>query len=124
MSATLTASRAPALHSPSTIASLRIALCETLADELTLLAETQKTVDELTGQQDSDSILEREIAERRYARANESIAEIEAALLRIDAGTYGRCVDCSQLIAIERLEAIPFARQCVTCTAAIPRLLG
>jgi len=124
MSAALTASRALALHPPSAIASLHIALCEALADELSQLAETQKTVDELTGQQDSDSILEREIAERRYERAIVSIADIEAALGRIEAGTYGQCVDCGRLIAVERLEVIPFARQCVTCTAASPRLIG
>jgi RNA polymerase-binding transcription factor DksA len=125
MSAALTAPRVEtALHPPSTIASLRLALCESLADELSQLAEAQRIVEELTGQQDSDSILEREIAERRQAQSVASIADIDAALERIAAGTYGQCESCQRLIAIERLEVIPFARQCVICSAAPPRLIG
>jgi RNA polymerase-binding transcription factor DksA len=112
-----------ATHPPSDISRLRVALCEALADELFLIAEAQKTVEVLTGQQDSDSILEREIAERRWTRGLESVADIETALERIEAGTYGVCERCGGLIAIERLEAIPFARLCVICTASSPSLL-
>ena len=125
MTAALTLPRAEtAPHSPSAIASLRLALRQALADEVVQVTETQKTVDELTGQQDSDSILEREIAERRHALAVGSIAEIETALQRIEAGTYGQCEHCDRLIAIERLEVIPFARVCVACSASAPRLIG
>jgi len=125
MSAALTLPRAEtALHPPSAIARLRIALCEALAEELFQLTEAQRTVDELTGQQDTDSILEREVAERRQTKAVESIGDIEAALERIRAGTYGQCDDCDRLIAMERLEVIPFARQCVACRASGPRLIG
>lgn len=113
-----------ALHSLSTIAGLRLALCEALADEHVQLTESQKTVDELTGQCDSDSILEREIAERRCIQATAAINDIEAALVRIDDGTYGRCEDCGQHIAFERLEVIPFTRQCVACSALAPRLIA
>ncbi len=46
------------------------------------------------------------------------LAEIDAALARIDAGRYGRCEVCGAAIAPERLQARPAARRCVRCAAA------
>jgi DnaK suppressor protein len=43
------------------------------------------------------------------------VAEIEAALSRIDAGTYGTCERCEERIEERRLEAVPWARRCFTC---------
>lgn len=43
------------------------------------------------------------------------VAQIDAALARIDAGTYGECVDCGGDIPVERLEAIPFALRDAEC---------
>lgn len=40
------------------------------------------------------------------------LAAVTAALTRIDAGTYGRCMDCGQPIDEERLVARPTARRC------------
>ena len=58
------------------------------------------------------------VAQRRSADLQTTIAEIDAALARIDAGTYGRCVSCGADIPEERLELRPFAGRCVACTAA------
>jgi RNA polymerase-binding transcription factor DksA len=58
------------------------------------------------------------VAQRRSANLQQTIAEIDAALARIDAGTYGRCVTCGAAIPEERLELRPFAGRCVTCTQA------
>ena len=44
--------------------------------------------------------------------------EALAALERLDAGTYGRCAACGTDIASARLDALPYARQCVACAAA------
>jgi RNA polymerase-binding transcription factor DksA len=44
-----------------------------------------------------------------------TIEEIDAALARLDAGTYGRCVSCGSVIPVQRLEFRPFAAGCVTC---------
>lgn len=41
--------------------------------------------------------------------------EVRAALGRIDAGTYGRCVDCGGELPDERLDARPEAARCVAC---------
>ena len=42
-------------------------------------------------------------------------ADIVAAIDRIDEGTYGKCENCGNAIPLERLEARPTARLCVTC---------
>ncbi|MEN3976754.1 TraR/DksA family transcriptional regulator [Emcibacter sp. SYSU 3D8] len=43
------------------------------------------------------------------------MAQIRAALGRIDDGTYGVCVSCGETIAPARLEALPYAQQCIDC---------
>ena len=73
-------------------------------------------VKELTGHSDSDSVLEREFADVSIARASEAIRDIDDALARMDAGTYGLCESCSAPIPLERLQAIPHARLCVACS--------
>lgn len=40
---------------------------------------------------------------------------IQRALERLDAGSYGRCVDCATRLPDERLEAKPDAERCVPC---------
>ncbi len=45
------------------------------------------------------------------------IDEIEAAIARIDEGTYGLCVDCERAIPRKRLEVLPFALRCLNCEA-------
>jgi RNA polymerase-binding transcription factor DksA len=49
------------------------------------------------------------------ALAGETLDEIDHALSRLDAGTYGTCEVCGRVIPLERLEAIPHASTCVTC---------
>jgi len=43
------------------------------------------------------------------------LESIDAALERIEAGQYGKCVHCGQPIQEKRLEAVPWARHCLTC---------
>ncbi|MBU2696153.1 TraR/DksA C4-type zinc finger protein [Nocardioides sp. WV_118_6] len=45
------------------------------------------------------------------------LADIDAALERLDAGTYGTCERCGRPIAAARLEVKPAARTCVACAA-------
>jgi RNA polymerase-binding transcription factor DksA len=49
---------------------------------------------------------------RRHAAA---LHEIDAALARVEDGTYGRCADCHADINRGRLEAFPTARRCADC---------
>ena len=55
------------------------------------------------------------VAQRRSADLQRTIAEIDAALTRIDAGTYGTCSGCGAVIPEERLELRPFTATCVAC---------
>lgn len=41
--------------------------------------------------------------------------EVLEALQRLDAGTYGRCVECGAELPAERLEARPEAARCMSC---------
>jgi DnaK suppressor protein len=48
-------------------------------------------------------------------RNEQHLAAVEAALARIDDGTYGLCVRCGRPIAQERLDALPWAAHCIDC---------
>lgn len=50
-----------------------------------------------------------------------TIDQIEAALRKIDKGTYGVCESCRNPIAKPRLQALPFARYCITCQSSSER---
>jgi RNA polymerase-binding transcription factor DksA len=88
------------------------------------VTENDATALALQGNTDVDSILEREVAEAAAARVRDAIADVDAALARLDDGTYGTCEICSRPIGEERLAAIPHARTCVACPAGRPPLPG
>ena len=48
-------------------------------------------------------------------QARQHLEEVESALSRIEAATYGVCQACSRPIAGERLEARPTACTCIQC---------
>jgi DnaK suppressor protein len=48
----------------------------------------------------------------------DTLSDIDDALAKIDAGTYGACELCSEAISDARLEAMPAARQCISCASA------
>jgi DnaK suppressor protein len=58
---------------------------------------------------------ERQHAAALLARALERIAEIDAAIGRLDDGTYGTCARCGQPVGEDRLAARPTAATCVRC---------
>jgi len=56
--------------------------------------------------------------ERDLALASQAISiteEIDDALRKLERGTYGTCETCGQNILKARLEALPYARQCIAC---------
>lgn len=67
-----------------------------------------------------DRATERENDEVLEGLDREGLRELEqlrAALARLDAGTYGRCTRCGEAIAPERLQALPYAAECIGCAA-------
>jgi len=59
--------------------------------------------------------LGREIDYTLGDNAEQVLSEIDAALTRIEEGTYGICVNCGDEIPPERLEANPWASLCIDC---------
>lgn len=49
--------------------------------------------------------------------ARSELEQVDDALARLDAGTYGVCTGCGKPIPAARLEVRPFAEQCVPCAA-------
>ena len=47
------------------------------------------------------------------------LRDVVSALQRIDDGNFGTCERCSEPIAEKRLEALPFARHCISCQRLI-----
>ena len=63
----------------------------------------------------ASATLGREIDYTLGDNAEQVISEIDAALKRIDDGTYGTCTSCGGEIPIPRLEANPWASLCIDC---------
>jgi DnaK suppressor protein len=55
---------------------------------------------------------------------NLELAEVAAALGRIEAGTYGHCVDCGVIVSAKRLHAAPAAARCIDCQAELEAPTG
>jgi RNA polymerase-binding transcription factor len=61
---------------------------------------------------------EQEVETAVLTSEERELDEVTAALARIAAGTYGRCETCGRAISRPRLEAAPYARQCIGCARA------
>ncbi len=60
---------------------------------------------------------ERGEAERLATELQDALEEVDAALVRLEAGTYGTCEVCGKPIGEARLEAMPAARFCIVDAA-------
>ncbi len=49
------------------------------------------------------------------AQLNDQAGQLDAALARIEAGTYGFCTNCGEMIDTDRLAILPTATLCLTC---------
>ncbi|MDA1090303.1 MAG: TraR/DksA C4-type zinc finger protein [Proteobacteria bacterium] len=56
-----------------------------------------------------------EVLEGLGLAALTEVNKINAALERIDNGSYGTCATCGELIGAARLDAVPHAAQCMDC---------
>lgn len=70
---------------------------------------------------DASELFVRERNVSLRGNAEELIAQIDAALERLDSGGYGICARCGQQIAPERLQALPYVTLCITCQSAVER---
>lgn len=68
----------------------------------------------------AEQAVDREDDEALDALESSALAEIELirkAIARLDAGSYGLCVSCGDVIAAERLNALPAAAECIGCAS-------
>jgi len=56
-----------------------------------------------------------EVVDALGNEARQELAKISAALLRMDTGDYGLCADCGTQIAVDRINAYPYASECIDC---------
>jgi DnaK suppressor protein len=84
-------------------------------------SETEDELRELSGGSDNHLA---DIATHTYDRELDStleesegqhLAHVDAALKRIEDGTYGICENCGNPIGAERLEAMPWVTLCIDC---------
>ena len=91
---------------------------ESLRQEAEMLAEDMEPgdiqFDEESGEGDTLNV-ERERDLALSAQAREAVVEIDRALAKMDAGTYGVCERCGHPIPKARLKALPYAALCVAC---------
>jgi RNA polymerase-binding transcription factor DksA len=60
-------------------------------------------------------VVDRDRDQALHASARAALLDIEAALARVESGTYGRCTSCREQIPPARLEAMPSATVCMAC---------
>jgi DnaK suppressor protein len=56
-----------------------------------------------------------QVTARLISVARQHMEDTEAALARVDDGSYGLCLHCEEPIATERLAILPSARYCMSC---------
>ena len=88
-----------------------------------LLDDTSRSMEDAVDEDGNDShmadsaseTLDREMELSIGDNAEHLLESIDGALARIDAGTYGNCERCGRPIASDRLEALPWATECIEC---------
>lgn len=91
----------------------------TMTGELEAVAEAAagSNLDDEHDPEGATVAFEREQLAALRAHAHHQLLELDAALERVRAGTYGRCESCGQPVGDARLDALPATRLCVTCAA-------
>lgn len=111
-------------YDPDTLAQLRRQLLER---RYALVQSSQRGQRELESIKTAERLPELEegaqtaTAEYVLTQLNDAqrreVAQIDAALSRMDAGTYGECLDCEEDIPLERLKALPYALRDAECAS-------
>jgi RNA polymerase-binding protein DksA len=58
---------------------------------------------------------DRDVVDALGNEAREELAKISATLNRLENGDYGICTDCGSDIGDERMNAYPYAEECIDC---------
>lgn len=80
------------------------------AIERDLSREHAQSFSEQATERQNDMVLQGLLADART-----SVKEVQHAIERLEAGTYGECTACGESISQARLEALPAAQLCINC---------
>ena len=92
---------------------------EAKRDELTgrlerITANIRRSLD-ADSEERAKELADSEVVDALGNEAREELVKISAALSRMESGDYGLCAECGGPIASRRIEAYPYADECIDC---------
>jgi RNA polymerase-binding transcription factor DksA len=102
------------LHSERAAAASRLAGLERELGSV-IESASQANTDDEHDPEGATIAYERQHVAALISQARDTLADIDAAIARLEAGSYGSCVRCGEPIARERLAARPAAPTCIKC---------
>ncbi len=111
----MTATSAISIEAKQRLRDRRAALLRLVGSEIVSASESQApAAREQRGERD---LCESELVQLLSEAHRRDVAQVDAALIRIEEGSYGECERCGRAIGRQRLRAIPDARLCIPCAA-------
>lgn len=105
-----------------TLRAMMVAMRERLVRQVvTLKQESLQQREEIVTSEDGTDAFDRQFALTVASSEQDAIIDIDDALRRLDAGTYGVCEACGCDIEKPRLKALPFVRLCIRCQSETER---
>ncbi|TQL47234.1 TraR/DksA family transcriptional regulator [Homoserinimonas aerilata] len=92
-----------------------------LGDDIRLIVDARQdsNSDDEHDPEGSTLAFERSQSDALLQQSRQRLADIDAALGRLDDGSFGVCERCGRPIAEARLEARPYARLCIDCASLV-----
>jgi RNA polymerase-binding transcription factor DksA len=91
----------------------RLASEETWLEQV--LAQNSNPLVVESGLEKGDKIVTQQVRYSNHETTREKLKEVEKAIVRLNDGTYGICVDCHKPISQDRLDAYPHVSTCRDC---------
>ena len=86
-----------------------------LSDRLSRISANLRRGYEADSKERAKQLEDNEVVDALGNEARSEIAKISAALRRMDSGDYGICIECGMRIEEGRLNAYPYADECIDC---------
>jgi DnaK suppressor protein len=105
----------------ATLSEMKAAITKNVEDKKNLdmlEPEVGDSIDQATQSLDKEILFELSDNERKI------LGDIEAALRKMEKGTYGLCEHCKNVIEKKRIKALPSARYCMACQSGAERSRG
>jgi RNA polymerase-binding protein DksA len=99
----------------STIKASLISKKQELEDRLERITSNVKRGYAADSEERAKEMEDSEVVDALGNEARDEIRKISAALERIDQGSFGDCLSCGSAIDEARLEAYPYAEDCIDC---------